>query len=233
MKFVSARVEQCSPFLLVCAGPSCVQTWIWLPMFGIFNVRTDVDACDYTQGRYKHHQKKLTLGKKLLAAPGTPTSISTAPGFSGCYSTNWGVGIAQWLERRTHDWKVAGLNPCGSGRRIFFSRVNLLCWLLLGYPFHPCVTAVACKRPQPFCQMCRRQVTAKHACTLCMWLCMKWHGAWLYGVHRTHRDGSSFMWHQPCQCCKYSASVDIQKCSIKSYLLMENHMGAQWVCSRA
>jgi len=29
------------------------------------------------------------------------------------------------------------------------------------------------------------QVTAKHAYTLCMWLCMKWHGAWLYGVHRT------------------------------------------------
>ena len=29
------------------------------------------------------------------------------------------------------------------------------------------------------------QVTAKHAYTLCMWLCMKWHGAWLYGVHKT------------------------------------------------
>ena len=29
------------------------------------------------------------------------------------------------------------------------------------------------------------QVTAKHACTLRMWLCIKWHGAWLYGVHRT------------------------------------------------
>ena len=30
-----------------------------------------------------------------------------------------------------------------------------------------------------------KSVTAKHAYTLCMWLCMKWHGAWLYGVHRT------------------------------------------------
>ena len=26
-----------------------------------------------------------------------------------------------------------------------------------------------------------------------------------------HRDGSSFMWHQPCQRCKYTTSVDIQK----------------------
>ena len=25
------------------------------------------------------------------------------------------------------------------------------------------------------------------------------------------RDGCSFMWHQPCQRCKYIASVDIKK----------------------
>ena len=25
-----------------------------------------------------------------------------------------------------------------------------------------------------------------------------WYVAWLYGVHRTHLDGSSFSWHQPC-----------------------------------
>ena len=31
------------------------------------------------------------------------------------------------------------------------------------------------------------------------------------------RDGSSFMWHQPCQRCKYTAtSVDIHKRAIKS-----------------
>ena len=31
------------------------------------------------------------------------------------------------------------------------------------------------------------------------------------------RGRSSFMWHQPCQRCKYTASVDIQKHAIKSY----------------
>ena len=93
---------------------------------------------------------------------------------------------------------------------IFFSRVNFLCWLLFRYPFHPRVTAVTRKRPLSFCQKRRWQVTAKHAYTLRMWLCMKWlHGAWLYGVHRTRRDGSSFLWHQPCQRCKYTTSVDI------------------------
>ena len=30
------------------------------------------------------------------------------------------------------------------------------------------------------------------------------------------RDGSSFMWHQPCQRCKYTTSVDIQKRAVKS-----------------
>ena len=63
-----------------------------------------------------------------------------------------GAGIAQWLERRTRDWKVTDTNPCWSGGRIFFSRVNFLCWLLFRYPFHTHVTTVARKRSRSFCQ---------------------------------------------------------------------------------
>ena len=74
------------------------------------------------------------------------------------------------------------------------------------------------KRSQSFCQKCGWQVTAKHTCTLCLGLCTKWHGAWLYGVHRTRRDCSSFMWHQPCQSCKHTTSVDIQKRSMKKLI---------------
>ena len=81
-----------------------------------------------------------------------------------------GAGIAQWLERRTRDWKVAGSNPCWNGGRIFFSRVDFLCWLLFRYPFHPRVTTVARKKSRSFCQKCRWQVTAKHAYTLRMWI---------------------------------------------------------------
>ena len=76
-----------------------------------------------------------------------------------------GVGIAQWLERRTRDWKVTSSNPCRSGGRIFFSKVDFLRWLLFWYLFHPHVTAVACKRSWSICQKCRWPVTA---CTLCM-----------------------------------------------------------------
>ena len=131
-----------------------------------------------------------------------------------------GTGIAQWLEHRTRDQKVMGSNPCRSRVKIFFSRVNFLCWLLFRYPFHPRVTAVTRKRPRSFRQKCGWQVTAEHACTLSMWLCMKRHGAWLYGVHRMHQDSSSFMWHQPCQHCKYTTSVESQKRAMKSYSLM-------------
>ena len=83
---------------------------------------------------------------------------------------HWGAGISQWLEHRTRDWKVAGSNPCWNGGRIFFFRVDFLCWLLFRYPFHYRVTTVARKKSRSFCQKCRWQVTAKHAYTLRMWI---------------------------------------------------------------
>ena len=42
-----------------------------------------------------------------------------------------GAGIACWLECWTCDRKVVRLNPGRSGGRIFSSRVNFVCWLLL------------------------------------------------------------------------------------------------------
>ena len=51
----------------------------------------------------------------------------------------------------------------------------------------------------------------QYACILRMWLCISDTVHVLYGVHRTRRDGSSFMWHQPCQSCKYTTYEDIQK----------------------
>ena len=56
----------------------CHISMVWLPVFGIFNMRTDVDTCKCTQGLYR---------EKSLAAPETQTCISTAPGFSGRHST--------------------------------------------------------------------------------------------------------------------------------------------------
>jgi len=111
-----------------------------------------------------------------------------------------GLGIAQWLECQTRGWKVAGMNPCSAVGEFSYPRLTFCADSLFQYLFHPCVTAVDIKDPGHSARKkCRWQVTAVHACTLCMWLCMKWHGAWLYRVHRMRWDSSSFMWHQPCQ----------------------------------
>ena len=116
--------------------------------------------------KIKQRDSTLLHGPNLL----NPPLPSPHPTFPNIWSpkanyTDWGAGIAQWLERRTHDWKVAGSNPRWNGGRIVFSRVNFLCWLLFRYPFQPRVTTVARKRSQSFCQKCRWQVTAKHAYT--------------------------------------------------------------------
>ena len=42
-----------------------------------------------------------------------------------------GAGIACWWECQTHDWKALSLNPGRSFWRMFFSRLNFVCWLLV------------------------------------------------------------------------------------------------------
>ena len=54
--------EQRYPFLSMCVVFPCVQTVVWLPVFGIFNVRTDVDACDCTRGLYGQRKRVCTEG---------------------------------------------------------------------------------------------------------------------------------------------------------------------------
>ena len=48
------------------------------------------------------------------------------------YNNEERARIARWLERQTRDPKVSCSNPGRSGGRIFFSRINYVCWLLFG-----------------------------------------------------------------------------------------------------
>ena len=156
---------------------------------------------------------------------------------NACNNSSWArwAGIAQWLEHRTRDWKVVGSNPCRSSGRIFFSRVDFLCWLLFRYPFHPRVTAVARKRSRSFCQKCRWQVTAKthiHLTYVALhdvtWSMVVW------CTQNLRRDGCSFMWHQPCQRCKYTTSVDIKNTRYKKLVThVEPHASAVSLLKRA
>ena len=80
------------------------------------------------------------------------------------------------VEHRTRDRKVASSNPGRSGRRIFFSKINFLCWLLHGVRSTTRVTAVARKRPRSFCQKCRWQLNPNTQTSLTYevgvgWLC--------------------------------------------------------------
>ena len=79
------------------------------------------------------------------------------------------AGIAQWLERRAHDrTAAAGFRESRQewlGNLLLQGQLSVLT-LISVYSVHPRVTAVACKRSRSFCQTCRWQVTAKHACTL-------------------------------------------------------------------
>ena len=84
-----------------------------------------------------------------------------------------------------------GRIPAGAAGE-FSSPGSNFCADLFWYPFHPRVTAAARKRSRSFCQKRRWQVTTKLAYTLRMWLCMKRHGAWLYGVHRTCAETAAF-----------------------------------------
>ena len=88
------------------------------------------------------------------------------------------TGYRFWVRFRTY-------GRTESQTYIFFS-VDFIAISVSTYQWNLTrVTAVARKRSRSYCQKCRWQVTAKHAYTLRMWLCMKRHGAWLYGVHRT------------------------------------------------
>ena len=53
----SVSPAQRYPLLSVCAVFPCVQTMVWLPVFGIVNVRTDVDTYDCTRGLYGHRKR--------------------------------------------------------------------------------------------------------------------------------------------------------------------------------
>ena len=55
------------PLLSVCGVFSCVQTMVWLPVFGFFNRGSDVDACNCTQGLYGLLKSALEVdsGRKI------------------------------------------------------------------------------------------------------------------------------------------------------------------------
>ena len=123
------------------------------------------------------------------------------------------------------DWLIT--HYCGD---IFFSRVNFLRWLLFRYPFHPCVTTLACKRSRSCCQKCRWQVTAKHARTLRMWLCDVMQCMVVWCTQNVPRQQYFYvapampaLWHQPCHPLGWIWKQKNKMCYKKPVTQAESH----------
>ena len=76
------------------------------------------DTKDHSSNHTAGNGVHLKTGSGLAPQEHDPISLQEPASH-----TTRGAGIAQWLECRIRDWKVAGSNPCRSGGRIFFSRV--------------------------------------------------------------------------------------------------------------
>ena len=81
------------------------------------------------------------------------------------------------LEHQTHNWKVPGLSPGRSEewweKFILQGQLSVLTLISLSVP-PPCYCSSPWKILVILPKVHRWQVTAKHVCTLCMWICMKW-----------------------------------------------------------
>ena len=99
----------------------------------------------------------------------------------------------------------------------------------------PRVTAVACKRRRSFCQTCRWQVTAKHAYTLRMWLCMEYdmeYGCMVYTELAPRWQQFHVAPAMPA--LEYTTSVDIQKTRYKKLVThVESHASSVSLLKRA
>ena len=80
-------------------------------MLGIFNMRTEVGACDSTGGLYGHQKGVCTSGRKIPCCTWDLNPPSIAPGFSVRLSTHWtmttpfyikmGSGVSQFTASVT------------------------------------------------------------------------------------------------------------------------------------
>ena len=183
------------PMMFLPFGPPlkmlCTEHSGWKSHWGLLaQTYSRYTTTDTSHKRQVHHNRHLT--QTAGTPPKTPhtNSQSTSMLCSIIPQTVWIGNVDSsvvWVL--DHDWKVMCSSPCRSRVKTFFLRVNFLCRVLVWYPFHPPVTAVAHKRFQSFCQKCRWQVTPKYICGFAWTDEVTWHGAQLYGVHRTCWDG--------------------------------------------
>ena len=128
-------------------------------------------------------------------------------------SPYWKKYSFHFIERFLRNLTVNSWQNNGASKYVCFvfqGQLSVLTFItLFRYPFHPRVTTLARKRSQSICQKCRWQVTAKHARTLRMRLCIKWcdrvHGCMVYAEHTkiTLATCCCWTWHKRQTCTTY------------------------------
>ena len=111
----------------------CLRRWVFYVSF-------------QTMGKYNSTSDEHVFQNHNSPSPKTTQNFTVANFLSGCHDL--GTRIACWLECQTHDWKIASSNLAGAAGEFSSPESTLsVCVLtLIRCPFHPCVTAVACKR---------------------------------------------------------------------------------------
>ena len=101
-------------------------------------------------GSTKHsqglHGPPVTWGGPLVWHKRCNTNVNSIP-FHSIQSYLFSARIACWLERQTRDKKIVSSNPGRSCGRIFFSKVNSVCWLLFGVCSTPVLSQWHVKDP--------------------------------------------------------------------------------------
>ena len=170
--------------LLHAASMKCQrQRWMggakaWLPCLSSMTL-FEWSACS--------HPSTVGCGRTaIMPTLSLPRLLKTTKGKCWALHSSYGEqGMAQWLERWTHDWKVVGLNPCRSGGGQFSSPWSTVC---ADSYFSICSTPCSVSIPphvttivhnDPACVCMRARVHAHIVCVLsvcvlsvCVWV---WH----------------------------------------------------------
>ena len=150
---------------------TCSQTLLynWTLTLTQFPQSVDI-ARDMYDAKERHPHRHMQGHTRMHAHTQTSlVTLSTATGtWQNKFSQRVRVGLQTICGEEFRAFK-SSMKCCSVFKSSPQSKLCVL--ILIQCPFHTCVTAVACKRPRPFCQKCRWQVTPKHAKVGVGWLC--------------------------------------------------------------
>ena len=129
----------------------------WLTLIKTFE--TSNGACSVMTNLHQLQSKKANCNP--LRADSDSNHYAQSSGQHS--TTSWDSLLVRALHSLSEGCKFESQQEW---RENFLLQSQLCVLTLIRCPFHPHITALACKRPRSFCQKCSWQVTSKHVYTL-------------------------------------------------------------------